>query len=73
MARKKRDYPCLCISCPDCGAVFMAIATKYLDEKDIQILADIRKYAKDGYNASFKDSSEFKIDMCEHIKQPSTS
>lgn len=67
-----RKLPCLCYSCPTCGAVFMATALneEYHNEFDNmqELLNDITDYARKGYAISAKDASEFRLDYCEHLK-----
>ena len=63
-----RPYPCLCIECPECGAVFMASALNHFDIEDAELIEDIKRYAKEGMNASFKNNNEFKLHLCEHVK-----
>lgn len=69
----ERNKPCLCISCPDCGAVFSAKAIRpdYLidSESNFETLRDAGRYFTDGFNVSVKDASDFKIDYCDHLKQ----
>lgn len=64
----QRKHPCLCIECPKCGSVFMATALNYFDAEDIEIIEQIKSYAKEGMNASFKNSDEFKLNLCEHMQ-----
>ena len=67
-----REYPCICCSCPQCGAVFMASALKkeYHNDNDAnrELLNDLANYASKGYNISVRNSSEFKLDYCIHLK-----
>lgn len=68
----KRDKPCLCIECPDCGAVFHAIALHkdffndagYKDE----FLDEIIDKAQAGFNISVKNVTEFELNYCDHLK-----
>lgn len=46
----------------------MATATNHFDAEDVEIIADIKRYAAQGYNASFRNSDEFKLNLCEHVK-----
>ena len=68
----KRDYPCICCSCPQCGAIFMASALneKYQNDADENkdLLNTLTNYARQGYNISVKNSDEFKLDYCTHLK-----
>jgi len=65
----KRVRPCLCISCPKCGAIFYATALnkEYHNDNDCnrETLNDIADYAKKGYSVSFKSASEFSLSKCE--------
>lgn len=67
-----RPHPCLCCSCPECGAVFMASALneEYNDDSDANkyLLNQIAGYAGKGFNVSVKDVSEYKMYYCEHVK-----
>lgn len=67
-----RDKPCLCISCPICGSVFMATAlnSKYHNDHDAnqELLNEIAEYATKGYDVSFEEANNFMLNYCEHIK-----
>lgn len=67
-----RKRPCLCCCCPQCGAVFMATALNEEYNTDAEhnqeLLNDITDYARKGYVICAKDSNEFRLDYCEHLK-----
>ncbi|MEK6879228.1 MAG: hypothetical protein AABY22_06440 [Nanoarchaeota archaeon] len=66
-----RSKPCLCVTCHECGAVFMATALKeeYHTDSDAnkELLNDITGYARQGFSVAFKDATEFKLDYCGHL------
>lgn len=67
-----REDPCLCISCPVCGAIFMATAinSKYHNDHTANqdLLNEISEYATKGYNVSFEEAKAFTLNYCEHVK-----
>lgn len=69
----ERNKPCLCASCPECGATFFASAIRedYLtdSEENRDMLKHAAKYFAEGFNVSVKDASSFKMDYCEHLKK----
>lgn len=69
---KERTQPCLCVSCPECDAVFKASALNEQyhcdDQSNRELLNEVTDYARQGYNVSVKDVSEFSFKRCEHLK-----
>jgi len=66
---KLRRKPCLCCSCPECGAVFFAAAMKveyFGDNRNL--LLELADYASQGYNIEAKNVDEFEMKFCEHLK-----
>jgi hypothetical protein len=68
-----RNKPCLCASCPECGATFFATAIRedYLtdSEENRDTLKTVANYFKEGFDINVKDATAFKLDYCEHLKQ----
>lgn len=69
---QKRELPCFVVSCPICGAAFMGSA---LDpdlnndsEHNKELLDNITRYARAGCDISVKDASEFKLGICDHMR-----
>ena len=69
---KQRLYPCLCVSCPECGSVFHAVAMWQEfhgdNEGNKELLDTLCEYAEEGYNVSFRNRDEFDLKYCEHMK-----
>ena len=67
----QRTKPCLCIECPECGAIFKAVGLcnefQQSSEDNNRLLSEITSYAEQGYNVSFKNNDEFKLNFCDHI------
>lgn len=66
-----RNNPCICCSCPECDAIFMAASLNINynnNNNNEELLNDLAKYARIGYNISVKNSNEFKLDLCTHLK-----
>jgi len=62
---KERKFPCICVKCPDCGFVFMgSIFSAGVLAHDKDLLIELEKYAKEGYDILVKDESEFKVNRC---------
>lgn len=69
---KKRTMPCICVSCPECGAVFMgSLFSIGIIKTDTNLINELEEYAKDGYTIDIRDAHDFKLDYCEHVKKSS--
>ena len=60
--RRKRERPALVVSCPDCGATFVAGIMVHLETED---LVEYTKYAEEGYDVRVIDASELEWGKCE--------
>lgn len=61
----KRGHPCICVSCPNCGNVFMgAIFSAGLMINDKELMQELEQYARDGYTIDVRNAKEFKLYSC---------
>ena len=61
----KRGHPCICVSCPKCGNVFMgAILSARIMVEDRELMDELEKYGREGYAIDVRDANDFKLYGC---------
>lgn len=61
----KRGFPCICVSCPNCGNVFMGcIMSAGILADDKEVLQEIEDYARQGFTIDIRNADEFKLYGC---------
>lgn len=60
-----RPKPCICVSCPACGNVFMGavFSAAKLAEDDV-LRRNLESYAKQGYTIDVRNAGTFELYKC---------